>query len=256
MFNLFKKEPTLEFFSLIPEVTQVAPIVHASTYKPDWFIKAQQEFVEATKDQDFGKHKSIHTAKCPGVFNLIRYGWVMTTYQDIVIKTNGDGESFEWRTPVNQATLNNNGVIDAVGFHAKEQLAVYQGGWKDSLNSVIKINTPWRCIVPKGYYLYENHLPYSEEKRFTTLPGFYSQEYGVSQLNVQLQWHILDDEVLIKAGTPIAHYMLIPKHEARLMVSDASPEQLAAEKVTQLEISKRYVSDKAKSKCVFARMFK
>ena len=88
------------------------------------------------------------------------------------------------------------------------------------------------------------------------MPGFFSQEYGVAQMNVQLKWHVLNGETLIKAGTPIAHYMLVPKDEAELIVSKATPEQIHADNVTRLETSRKFVSDKGKSKCIFARMFK
>jgi hypothetical protein len=257
MFNLFKSKPTVEFFSLIPSVTKLAPIQPAYNFKPKWFETATKEFVGITKQTNFGTEKLVHTAKCPGIYNLIRYGWVMTTWQDIIIKTNGDGQSFEWRSPVNHNKLEGGKDIgDVVGFHPSHQLADYhEVAWADSLTCVLKINTPWRVIVPKDYYLLEGPLPYSEETRFTTLPGFFSQDHGVSQLNVQLKWHALNGETLIKAGTPIAHYMLVPKNQAGLKVSDATPKQQQAEDVTQAEISRRFVSDRGKSKCVFAKLF-
>lgn len=249
MFN----KPKIEFFSLIPEIAEIAPIVAANQFKPKWFSTAQKEFADLAKQKDFGTQKLLHTAKCPGIFNLIRYGWVMTTWQDIIIKTNGDKHSFEWRSAVDQTKYMD---AEAVGYHGNHQLSDYYGGWDDSLNCVLKINTPWRVIVPKGYYLLEGPLPYTEETRFTTVPGFFSQEYGLAQLNVQLKWHVLNGETLIKAGTPIAHYMLVPKEEATLKVSKANAKQIEAEKIMHLETSKKFVTDKAESKCVFAKIFK
>lgn len=254
---MFNKKPKIEFYSLIPEVADIAPIVPAHTAKPSWFKNAQNEFANLAKQPDFGHHRIQHTAKCPGLFNYMRYGWVMTTWQDIIITTNGDLQSFEWRTPVDQTRVTNGDMVgEAVGYHPKEQLSDYQGGWDDALNCVLKIHTPWRCIVPKGYYLLEGPLPYSDEKRFTTMPGFFSQEYGVAQMNVQLKWNVLNGETLIKAGTPIAHYMLVPKDEAELIVSKATPEQIHADKVTKLESTRKFVSDKGQAKCIFAKMFK
>ena len=102
----------------------------------------------------------------------------------------------------------------------------------------------------------EGPVPYSDDTRFTTMPGFFSQEHGVAQLNIQLKWHVLEDKVLIKAGTPIAHYMLVPKEQPEMSVVSATPEQLEADRVTALENSRRFVSDSASKKCVFARLFK
>lgn len=254
---MFNKKPKLEFFSISPEIAKLAPIVPAHEIKPRWWDKAQQQFVEATKDPEFGKSKFVHTAKCPGIFNLIRYGWIMTTWQDILIKTNGDGHTFEWSTPIDQKKVHStNEMGEAVGFQSKEQLSDFMGGWCNSLNTVIKINTPWRCIVPKGYYLLEQQVPYADDDRFTTLPGFFSREYGVAQMNPQLRWHLTNGETVIKAGTPIAHYMLIPQEQADVTVMEATKQQIMAEEVTQLDLMRNYVTDRSKSKCVFARMFK
>lgn len=253
MFNKLK----IEFYSVIPEITDVAPIIPAHSVKPKWFKAAQDNFIDTAKSPNFGMHKFLHTAKCPGIFNLIRYGWVMTTWQDIIIKTNGDMQSFEWKTPLDQTKLTNGSTVgDTVAYHPPRQLSDYYGGWDDSLNCVLRINTPWRCIVPKGYYLLEGPLPYTEETRFTTISGFYSQDYGVSQLNVQLKWHVLNGETLIKAGTPIAHFMLVPKDEAQLVVSKASDKQIYADSITKIDSDRKFVSDKSKSKCIFSKIFK
>jgi hypothetical protein len=254
---MFNTRPKIEFFSLSPHIANLAPILPAHHFKPKWFDAATDEFVDMAKKDDFGTSIVRHTAKCPGVFNLIRYGWVMTTWQDIVIETNGDKQTFKWSTPNDQKKLKSKIDLDEnIGFNSREQLSDYMGGWDDSLGCVLKIQTPWRIIVPKDYYLLEGPLPYSVEKRFTTLPGFFSQEYGVAQLNVQLKWHVLNGKTLIKAGTPISHYMLVPKIQADMTSMEANEKQLHAEEITQLEINRRFVSDRAKSKCVFGKLFK
>lgn len=247
--NLFKPKPKVEFFSLLPEVVDIQPIIPACEYKPAWWSNAQKDFVEQTKHENFGKEKFTHTVKCPGIFNLIRHGWILKTWQDITIKTNGDKQTFEW-------TSSSSYGDDVVGFNPKDQLSDFYGGWNDSLNCVIKINTPWRCIVPKGYYLFENSVPYSDDTHFTTLPGFYSQEYGVAQINVQLKWKATNDYIKIPAGTPIAHYMLIPQEHYSMVALPASNQQKYLDHITNIEIEKRFVSDKGKSKCIFARLFK
>jgi hypothetical protein len=246
------KQPKIEFFSVMPELTKLAPIVPANQFKPMWFNDATQDLVTSIKDPSHGKYRQTHTARCPGIFNLIRYGYVLTTWQDIVITTNGDKHTFEWRSAIDQSLYD----APAVSFIGKEQLSDYMDGWDDSLSCVIKINTPWRVIVPKGYYLHEGPLPYTDEKRFTTLPGFFSQEYGVAQLNIQLKWHVLEGETLIKAGTPLAHYMLMPKNQPELKVSAATPEQIQADKITELENTRSFITDHGRAKCVFGKIFK
>jgi hypothetical protein len=253
---IFKRKPKIEFFSLMPEVAAIAPILPANKFRPEWLVSAGKDYADQKQQPSFGKEKLIHTAKCPGIYNFVKYGWVMTTWQDVLIHTNGDGLSFEWKTPANQKFMAPESVGDMVGHHSPAQLSALMGGFHDALQTVIKIQTPWRCLVPEGYYLMEGPLPYSNERRFTTLPGFFSSEYGVAQMNVQLKWHVLNGEVLLKAGTPIAHYMLVPKSEAELVVAAATPEQLAIEAITQAELARRFVTDRSASKCLFSNLFK
>jgi len=252
---IFKRKPKVEFFSLTPEIAQLAPILPASKVRPGWMDTAVRDYSEKKKDPAYGMDKLVHVAKCPGIYNLVRHGWVMTTWQDIVISTNGDKSSFNWKTPANQRAMSPESVGDMVGYHPPEQFAKFFGGFDDSLQTLIKLHTPWRCIVPKGYYLLEGPMPYSNERRFTTVPGFYSAEYGVAQMNVQFKWHVLEGDTLIKAGTPIAHYMLVPKEQGDLVVQSATPEQLLAEKVTQAELARRFVTDRSASKCLFSKLF-
>jgi len=77
----------------------------------------------------------------------------------------------------------------------------------------LKINTGWRCNVPKGYYLMEMPVAHADDNRFTTIPGYFSQETGPASMNVQLMWNVPNGETLIPAGTPIAQYVLVPKEQ-------------------------------------------
>jgi hypothetical protein len=146
-------------------------------------------------------------------------------------------------------------VGDPIGYHPPQQFADYVGHMPDTLRNIIKINTPWRCVVPEGYYLQEGPLPYTNERRFTTAKGFFSREYGVAQMNVQLFWHVMNGETIIKAGTPIAHYMLIPKKQFKLKVRAASTQDLEHERITQLEMARKFVSNRTESKCIYAKLF-
>lgn len=243
--NLFKSKPKVQFFTLDSAVQELQPIIKASDYKPKWWSKAQNQLIEDIKKS----HPFKSTAKCPGIFNLIRHGWILKTWQDIVIKTNGDKQTFEWQSPTTK-------ISHGISFNTKEQLSDFYNDWGNALSCVIKIETPWRVIVPKGYYLHEGPVPYADETYFTTLPGFYSQEYGVAQINVQLKWFALNDEILIPAGTPIAHYMLVPQQHYPMESMVATKEQKKLNELTNIEIDRRFISDKAQSKCIFARLFK
>jgi hypothetical protein len=255
--KLFSKEPTVEFISLSPEVIKLAPIIPAHKFRPDILLNSGKDFATKKKQPDFGMSKLMSTAKCPGIFNMARYGYILTTWQDIVIETNGDGESFHWTTPSNQLDLTNGRMIgEMVGYHPQVQYTDYVGKRPDTLANVLKIHTPWRCIVPEGYYLHEGPVPYNNDHRFTTVEGVFSREHGVAQMNVQLLWHVMEGKTLIKAGTPIAHYMLLPKKQPELVVRTATDKEVQLDSITVLHGARTNIADIKENKCFFANLFK
>jgi hypothetical protein len=216
--NFFSRAPKVVFECLIPEVARLMPMVEAKTTKHAWAKRAAMEFTEDRKHPEFGMHKKVYTARCPGIFNLQRHGWVMRTWQDITIETFGDGSRFEWTSPINQKSLCEK-AGEYVGFHPDLQLANYMENWPAStIRTLLKLQTPWRCTVPKGYYLMEMPIAYADENRFTVLNGYFSHEQGPAQMNPQFLWHVMNGKTLIKAGTPIAQYILVPKTQYEMEV--------------------------------------
>lgn len=210
--NLFRK-PKVVFECLIPGVERIMPMVEAKDIRHAWVNNAVTEFTMDRKKADFGMKKAVYTARCPGIFNLQRHGWVMRTWQDITIETFGDGSRFEWTSPINQRNLSKH-AGEYVGFHPDIQLSKYMANWpSNTLRTLLKVQSPWRCVVPKGYYLMEMPVAYADENRFTTVNGFFSHEQGPAQMNPQFMWHVMNGKTLIKAGTPIAQYILVPKEK-------------------------------------------
>ena len=250
--NIFRDPPNIEFFSLIPDIVDIAPIEPAYKFRPDLLNNSAKQLSIDKKEESYGQKKTISTAKCPGIYNLSGHGWILTTHQDITITTNGDMQSFEWTSAIDQRKMEGGDLVgEAVGSHPAVQYADFVGGKiPNSLSMVIKFHTPWRCVVPEGYYLQEGPVPYTDEKRFTTVRGFFSREYGVAQMNVQVLWHVLNGTSVIKAGTPIAHYMLIPKKQPKLIVRAATPKDLKYDRITNLELSRKFISSRDRKSVV------
>jgi hypothetical protein len=213
---MFFSSTKVEFFNETPGVAEMMPLTLAKEHRHRWVNRAVEDFSHTRKTPSWEHSKFVHTARCPGIFNLQRHGWIMRTWQDIVITTKAeDNTNFSWLCAHGQ---------EGVGFHKPPQLADFWEEWpSNTLRSVVKINTGWRCNVPKGYYLLEMPVPLSEEQRFTTIPGYFSREAGPASMNVQLLWHVLDGATLIKAGTPIAQYVLVPKEQPSMICRDAMP---------------------------------
>jgi hypothetical protein len=245
MINLFKK-PKVVFDCLIPGVEQIMPMVEAREIKHSWTKKAVAEFLEDRKKPGFGMSSAMYTGRCPGIFSLQRHGWIMRTWQDIVIETFNDPNRIEWATPLDQRNLCPS-AGDAVGFHSEVQLKNYMDNWPtNTLNTVIKIQSAWRCTVPKGYYLMEMPVAYSDENRFTTLPGFFNHDQGPAQMNPQLLWHVPLGKTLIKAGTPVAQYILVPTEKHKMEMHACK--QSSSHEVFELINTHRFIKNYAEVK--------
>jgi hypothetical protein len=213
----FKRNKTIEFIHSVPGVAELMPIIPAKNHKHKWVERALENFSEVRQNHLWKHQRTTHITRCPGIFSLQRHGWILRTWQDIEIETNGDGKTFTWRTPSKIGE-------DYVGFHDESQLAKFFSVWPDNtLRTVIKIQSGWSCIVPNGYYLLEMPVPLLEDHRFTTVSGYLSKESGPAVLNVQLLWHVLKGKTLIPAGTPIAQYILVPKQLPEIVCRDMKP---------------------------------
>lgn len=212
--NIFNKKPKVVFTSLIPGLERVMPIVPAKDIQHNWVSNAMADYRKQKENPEFLMKRSLHTARCPGIFTMHRTGWVLRNWQDFVIETNGDGESFAWSTPIDSSKWCDTYKVPSIEHHGKEQLFNFMDKWRsDTLRVALKINTPWIVDVPDGYYLLEMPVANSDEVRFSAFIGVYDKEYAPPTLNIALQWHVLNGKTLIKAGTPLAQYILVKKDD-------------------------------------------
>lgn len=210
----------LIFEALIPGLEEFMPIIPAKDFKHEWLERAKENFKKEKAEEESKFKKFSHTARCPGIINLVRTGWIVRTWQDIIIETNGDLQTFKWTTPVNQKSLCINDRLlgeEAVQWHPKEQFFNFRKDFpKDTLQNIIKICLPWDITIPKGFNLLELPIPYNENTTFTVLPGMFT--FGIASCNIQLLWHKINDKVLIPAGTALAQYILVPEEQPETVV--------------------------------------
>lgn len=215
MINFFKK-PKVEFLCTLEAAMYTYPIEPINKSKPKWLEKEAAQFVAEQKLFGVG-HIASTIAKCRGIRDLYKTGWVLKAWQDIYVDAKEDG-SCEWRTRVNLEKLDGAPEVDfhsADTFrncpHLKEQIPI------------IKIQPPWLMKIPKGYNVIQLPMFYDENDLFTTALGIYDSTFGFMELNVQLFWHKRGPHI-IKAGTPLAHYILLKDekipHEIRLVTDE------------------------------------
>jgi hypothetical protein len=204
MFNLFKKKQ-LKFYSSIAGLEKLHPILPAKEFAHLFFCKAKQQVLSP--------QTRMKTAKCSGIRALFQQGFIQTTWVDIKITSNEDGSNFACETaiPVEIAQTPPYNRPVAV-LHDSMQYAEFMGMQPDTGKCLLKIISPWTVQVPKGYYLIQTNVNHIGENRFTTATGVIEGGMCV-ELSSQLFWHMLGQETVIKAGTPIAHMFLVKEEE-------------------------------------------
>ena len=216
MSHWFKK-PTVEFICRIEGVQETMPIIPAKNLKHPWVLRALNDLAEKRKAVGgVFLEKTAHVSKCPGIFTLMRHGWVLRSWLDISIETYGDGMGCAWATPINQRNLLG---VDAVEIKSKQELTQFLGTWDGATDGTIKLNTPWDCVVPDGYMLLETSVQYGDDARFEVLSGFVLPEYGPTTLSPQVKWKVARGKTLIKAGTPLAQYIPIKKEKIDMVMT-------------------------------------
>ena len=74
-------------------------------------------------------------------------------------------------------------------------------------------------------------------------------------MNPQLQWHVMDGTEVIKAGTPLAYYLLVPKDQ-KMIVKDADRDFIKYEKIGMAQFYSRFITSIASNKKFFTKLFK
>ena len=203
MFNfLKKKKPLIRFYSLEEGLADVYPIVPTSTVKRPW-LKAP--------NNPHPNDGSIATKNCPGINLMFNAGFVMTAPADFVITTNGDGVDFNYVEAERFHLEKPPGQEKYIDFHDQNQTERILDDPDKSLKTVIKMHTPWRVELDDDYLLLQIPVHYTNEKRFTPATGLIDPRYA-HVLNVQLFWHVLNGEELVRAGTPLVQYIPVPRN--------------------------------------------
>jgi len=197
--SFFKKKQFIRFYTLEPGVAKLYPIQKSRLVKRDW-LKSKQEVDTNTK----------RSQNCPGIQKIINSGYILTAPADFIIKTNGDGTSVYWEESYQ---FNKCGQISEYAYintHNQSQTEPLLNDKNNTLKTVIKVETPWRVEASNNIILLIMPVAYNNEDRFEAATGFLDPSY-MHVLNVQLYWKKLDDEILIRAGTPLCQILPIDK---------------------------------------------
>lgn len=205
---------TIEFFTAAPGLSEVFPIVPASEYRADWMTTARNDWVE--NKERYTRTRGTHIFQCPGIFDLYTQGYIVPLWHDLIIKTDGLNNNFTWSIP--SGALNSYRGKEVVGTH-KPGLDKFIPKRPWALNQVVKLDTPWNVVAPKGVKFLMIPLAYPDEFVFESCIGLLDPAVS-TEVNVQLFWNVLKGDTLVKAGTPLCQLIPLTEKKYDLVVRE------------------------------------
>lgn len=214
IFN-FKKRKKIEFFSYIPGVAEAFPVKEAKEFKPKWMEQCRKDYKEKLAETNV---KFNHVYQCPGIFEMYKHGFIIPLWADVVIKADLARRGFGYATAIIDHPEQENRIV--IDKHQDEVSKIIPPRHY-SLPFVIKINSPWSVVAPKGVKFLMLPISYPDTYEFDNAVGILDP--GVSnEINFQIWWNVMDGEVVLKAGTPMVHLIPISEDKFDLEVRDAN----------------------------------
>lgn len=207
----------ITFFSSLPGVPDLYPIIPASQYRPAWIKAARDDYKEAFKKADGDKF--VHLYRCPGIFDIMSTGYIVPMPWDVTIETFGDGGDFKWTIP--SEDLQRLTKTQLVNGHMDNGPAKYLPSKPGSLRSFIKFNTPWYIIAPKDVKFLVIPLPYTDSHEFESVHGILDPGYS-AEVNIQMRWNVMKGKHTVKAGTPMCQLIPLTNEKFELEVREAT----------------------------------
>lgn len=145
---------------------------------------------------------------CPGVVDVMRSGYLLRAWTDIMIETPAppkrDGtDQFIDRTGMRPDEVG--GKIGAFGPGLNQKIPLWEGEYEFAL----KFDSPWICKTPPGYSLLYSPIPYDEDKPYRVLHGITDND-SFHIVNILIMWKHFGTYV-IEAGTPLCWLLPIKR---------------------------------------------
>jgi len=206
--NFWNRRNKIEFFNREVSIIDNFPIIECKNLKLNWVKRAREDFQNNIKPTADTKPGFSHVSRCPGIFDLFKYGYVIPLHKDILIHPKKT--FFEYR--FNTVSSGSDFDLGCTGSSSESNInLVPTPPW--AANFIIKIETGWNVIAPKGIKFIMLPIAYPDTFDFTAATGILNPAL-TTQINFQMFWNETEkEEVVVRAGTPLGH--LIPLSEKK-----------------------------------------
>lgn len=249
----FKRKKKIVFACMDHSIVDLYPIVRASDVKFKWLNRVNDEyksFVKYEKDNRLDLGRSTHLRRCPGIFDLIDTGFIVTAPWDLHIETRKDrpGE-IRWTAP----TTMPDEILKAppVQTPPASQLPFRP----ETLTSVVKLDMPWFVFATPGLKFMVMPIPYPDTFEFSAAHGILDPSAS-PYVNVNMFWNIVDGKYTIKAGTPLAQIIPLTEDVYDVEVRTVNENEKKYTEKHYYARSKGFVFDNSRIKNLYKRYFK
>lgn len=213
MFSFFKKHRSwVRFYSLDQNVSTIHPVIQNTLVERDWNNLGN---IERNRPEQ-GKQTVLN---CPAIKQITRIGYVLCAPADFIIKTGSDPTDISWETPFvfkrHSDKYTFGGTDYYISWHSPAQTEPIiprecPHSNKQYHHSAVKVETPWRVKASDDIVLLQIPVTYNNEERFSAAIGIVDPRY-MHAVSVQLLWHVINGETLVKAGTPLVQFVPVSR---------------------------------------------
>lgn len=215
---MFFNTSKITFHCKLPEVLEKYPILPAKTVKFNWFKQSSIDYKKIVGAR--GNYEAIAgTVKCPGLHSIMQRGWVLTSWFDLTIKTYQDDiNRFEYAIPpgIESYLQEYNYNQKLINWFSANENALRVPVPDNSLQTLIKISTPWTVDIPKGVSLLMMPIPYPDNPNFSAVHGIL-EAGNFYDINAIIQVHKTPGDLFIPAGTPLCQLLIIPDNKEEIV---------------------------------------
>ena len=255
--SLFKDDPEIEFYSIIPGLEEINPPVKAFHDENPIWLKSKlektkikiEEFYNNQNIDQINKGNIFFIEKCPGIRSIMNEGIHLKTWQDIRISliSNDDDGKYLIETPTSTTHMKNgNFITPEVQSHNGNQFPEFAKSREDTWPHFLKVMSNWRVNMNKDWQLMLLPVYYSNSSNiFSAVPGIFNPEFG-SHININIQIHKKAPfTFIIPAGTSIVKMIPIKKNNNfNFKVRKVNDKDIFKEEITLALLKKRYVSSR------------
>lgn len=193
------KKQKIQFVSTVPGVLDTDPIGRISDYTPSWYTASKEEYLSGLEKTP--KERKTFLYRCPGISGIFSQGFAVPMWFDLNITTKGDRKDFQYSIPSSNL---DHILVDKPLIDVHDTVAKNLPYPENSLDLVIKINTPWHIIPPAGVKFLMTPAFYQNQNDFEATAGIIDPSI-TNEIVLQIYWKRLFGSYNIKAGTPMAY---------------------------------------------------